>query len=63
MAMLMYDEQVNAGYIYLRDIGKDRVASSKEMLLSVVVDYDDKGNEIGIEILNFANLREDPDNG
>ena len=45
---ITYDPEADAMYIYLKDI---KSAKTKEIDQNTIVDYDEKGNVIGIELL------------
>jgi len=45
-----YDPRADALYIYLKE--KAEVKESREVESGVTVDYDEKGNPVGIEILD-----------
>ncbi len=49
-----YDPVADALYIKLRE---DKVANSIELCSNVIVDYNDRGEIVGIEILNFSKSR------
>ena len=53
---IRYDRE--AGAVYIR-IGGGKVAESEEVDDGVIVDYDEKGNVIGIEILEFSKKKID----
>jgi len=46
-----YDRSIDALYIKLKE---DRVAESDEVAPGVIVDYNDRGEVVGIEILQFS---------
>ncbi|MDN5358649.1 MAG: hypothetical protein PWP76_492 [Candidatus Diapherotrites archaeon] len=48
---LRYDKDADAVYIRLRDAP---VSRSEELEEGIIVDYDDSGRVVGIEILNFS---------
>jgi len=49
--VLRYDRSVDALYIKLKE---DRVAESDEVAPGVIVDYNDRGEVVGIEVLQFS---------
>lgn len=49
-----YDPTADALYIRLRE---GKVADSVELSNNIIVDYDEEGKIIGIEILNFSKTR------
>ncbi len=53
---ITYDPMANAMYIYFQE--KLSVAYSKEVSDGVIVDFDEEGNPIGVEILRVS-LRND----
>ncbi len=53
---LRYDPVADALYIKLKD---DKIAETEEINESVIVDYNEKGEIIGIEILNFSKRKID----
>jgi uncharacterized protein YuzE len=53
---LKYDRASDALYIKLKE---GRVADSEEITPGVIVDYDEHGEVIGIEILQFSKKRID----
>ncbi len=53
---IRYDREADA--VYIR-IGGGKVAESEEVDDGVIVDYDEKGNVIGIEILEFSKKKID----
>ncbi len=52
---LEYNKEVDAAYIYLEDVGKK---SSKTVEISehIVLDFNEKGKIIGIEILDASKM-------
>jgi len=54
--IIKYDPGADALYVKLRE---GKVADSEEVGEGVVVDYDDKGEVIGIELLEFSKKRVD----
>ncbi|RLE57278.1 MAG: DUF2283 domain-containing protein [Thermoprotei archaeon] len=48
---ISYDPVADALYIRLRD---DKVADSVEICRDIIIDYNAKGEVIGVEILNFS---------
>ncbi len=48
---MSYDPVADALYIRLKE---DKVANSIELCNNVIVDYNDRGEIVGIEILNFS---------
>jgi uncharacterized protein YuzE len=50
---LKYDRE--ADIIYLR-FSEDKIAESDELKPGLIVDYDDKGNPVAIEILNAKHV-------
>ena len=53
-----YDREVNALYIYLREIPKGAVARQVELQEGVYLDADEDGRTFGIEFLDLDNFRE-----
>jgi len=49
--VLRYDKSVDALYIKLKE---DRVAESDEVAPGIIVDYNDRGEVVGIEVLQFS---------
>jgi len=49
--VLRYDRSVDALYIKLKE---DRVAESDEVAPGIIVDYNDRGEVVGIEVLPFS---------
>jgi len=49
--VLRYDRSVDALYIKLKE---DRVAESDEVAPGIIVDYNDRGEVVGIEVLQFS---------
>ena len=54
--IIKYDPGADALYVKLRE---GKVADSEEVGEGVVVDYDDKGEVIGIELLEFSKKKVD----
>ena len=54
--VVKYDSVGDALYIKLRD---DRVADSDEVAPGIIVDYNEKGDIVGIEVLWFSKRRLD----
>jgi len=54
--VVSYDPVADAVYIRIRE---GRVAESDEVAEGVIVDYDENGNIVGIEILEFSKRRVD----
>jgi len=54
--IIKYDPGADALYVKLKE---GKVADSEEVGEGVVVDYDDKGEVIGIELLEFSKKRVD----
>jgi uncharacterized protein YuzE len=53
-----YDREVNALYIYIREIGDGAVARQIELQEGVYLDADQEGRTFGIEFLDLENFRE-----
>ena len=51
-----YDREVNALYIYLREIQDGAVARQIELQEGVYLDADEEGRTFGIEFLDIENL-------
>jgi len=49
--VLRYDRSVDALYIKLKE---DRVAESDEIAPGIIVDYNERGEVVGIEVLQFS---------
>jgi len=49
--VLRYDRSVDALYIKLKE---DRVAESDEVAPGIIVDYNERGEVVGIEVLQFS---------
>lgn len=58
MVRFEYDREVNALYIYLRDIPDGAVARNIELQEGVYLDADEDGRTFGLEFLDFENFRE-----
>ena len=58
MMRFEYDREVNALYIYLRDIPGGAVARQIELQEGVYLDADEEGRTFGIEFLDLENFRE-----
>jgi len=54
--IIKYDPGADALYVKLKE---SKVADSEEVGEGVVVDYDDKGEVVGIELLEFSKKRID----
>jgi len=54
--IIKYDPRADALYVKLKD---GKVADIEEVGEGVIVDYDDKGEVIGIELLEFSKKRID----
>jgi uncharacterized protein YuzE len=53
-----YDREVNALYIYVREIPDGAVVRQIELQESVYLDADQEGRTFGIEFLDLENFRE-----
>lgn len=54
---LEYDKQVDAAYIYIEHTIKDGEAKKTiELNNNIILDFDDKGRLLGIEILNASKI-------
>ena len=52
-----YDRRANAAFIYLTEIGSGEVARSVEALPeAVLLDFDQEGRLLGIEVLNARRM-------
>ena len=52
-----YDKDVDAGYIYLEDsIEEGGVKKTIELNENIIIDFDENGKLIGIEILNASQV-------
>jgi len=51
---LTYDKEVDAAYIYLKEISEGEVAQTISINDSINVDLDSEGKVLGIEILNAS---------
>lgn len=58
MMRFEYDKDVNALYIYLREIPDGAVARNIELQEGVYLDADEDGRTFGIEFLDLGNFRE-----
>ncbi len=58
MMRFEYDKEVNALYIYVRDIPDGAVARNIELQEGVYLDADEEGRTFGIEFLDLENFRE-----
>ena len=56
MLRFEYDEEVNALYIYTRDIPDGAVARQIELQEGVYLDADAEGRTFGMEFLDIANF-------
>ncbi len=54
---IIYDQEVDILRILLND---SDIGDSDEHKLGVIIDYDDQGNVIGLEILDASELVENP---
>jgi len=54
--MIRYDSDADALYIRIRE---SRVLESDEVEDRIIVDYDEKGNVVGIEVLEFSKRKID----
>ncbi len=54
--VVKYDPQADALYIKIRE---GRVVDSEEIADGVIVDYDEEGNVVGIEVLEFSKRKLD----
>jgi len=52
MMKLEYDKDVDAAYIYIEESRK--VASTTKVTEDIMLDFDDKGRVVGIEVLNAS---------
>ncbi len=53
---MKYDRVGDALYVRLRD---DRIVDSDEVAPGIIVDYNEKGDIVGIEVLRFSKRRLD----
>ncbi|MEM2026593.1 MAG: DUF2283 domain-containing protein [Candidatus Bathyarchaeia archaeon] len=53
---IRYEPDADALYIWIRE---GRVADSEEVSDGVIIDYDEEGNILGIEILEFSKRKID----
>ena len=54
---LEYDKDVDAAYVYLADSIKDKeVRKTIELNDNIILDFDDKGKLLGVEILNASKV-------
>lgn len=52
-----YDKEVDAAYIYLVYPPKEKqVKRTKELNENIMLDFDDKGKLLGVEILNASKI-------
>jgi uncharacterized protein YuzE len=58
MTRFEYDREVNALYIYVREIPDGAVARQIELQEGVYLDADQEGRTFGIEFLDLENFRE-----
>ena len=58
MMRFEYDREVNALYIYVREIPDGAVARQLELQEGVYLDADQEGRIFGIEFLDLENFRE-----
>lgn len=58
MMRFEYDEEVNALYIYVREIPAGAVARQVELQEGVYLDADEDGRTFGIEFLDLDNFRD-----
>jgi len=49
--ILRYDRSVDALYIKLKE---DRIVESDEVAPGIIIDYNDKGEIVGVEVLQFS---------
>jgi len=49
--ILRYDRSVDALYIKLKE---DRIVESDEVVPGIIIDYNDKGEIVGVEVLQFS---------
>ncbi|MBU2634589.1 MAG: DUF2283 domain-containing protein [Nanoarchaeota archaeon] len=52
-----YDKEVDAGYIYLENTIKDNgVKKTIELNDNIILDFNEKGELLGVEILNASKI-------
>jgi uncharacterized protein YuzE len=51
--MVVYDKDADAIYIYLKDSKAVESRASESISYSAIVDYDQNGDVVGVEILSF----------
>ena len=54
---IKYDKEVDALYI---NLSNEKIAESDEQKPGIIFDYDEKGNIVGIEILNASQKINNP---
>ncbi len=54
---IKYDKEVDIMYI---QFGDDKVIESNEDKQGIIIDYNEKGNIVGIEVLNASTKMEHP---
>ena len=56
---LEYDKEVDAAYIYIQYPIKDKMAKKTiELNENIIIDFDNKGKLLGVEILNASKVME-----
>ncbi len=55
--IIEYDKVADALYIRLTDAGDAKVAESEEIAPGIIVDFDERDNIVGVEILWFSKRR------
>ena len=54
---IKYDKEVDILYV---QFAEEKVKESDESKQGIIIDYDDKGNIVGIEVLNASTKMEHP---
>ncbi|MDP2672574.1 MAG: DUF2283 domain-containing protein [Nanoarchaeota archaeon] len=55
MMKIEYDKEADAAYVYLdEEIKEGQVKKSEERTKDVILDFDEKGRLLGVEILNAS---------
>jgi uncharacterized protein YuzE len=52
MMKVTYDKEVDAAYIYLDETVESKSERTKQIKEDIILDFDKKGQLIGIEVLN-----------